>query len=71
MLFGTNYSRYELYKLECERFADLPVIVSVAHNNATKLPVPVIKELKPVAQLQPEAAPAAAEVAAEPAALAA
>ena len=70
-LFGTRYGRYELYKLECDRLPNLPVVVVVGHNNATKVPVPVIKELKPAAQLQAEVPPLAAEVAAEPAALAA
>lgn len=49
-LFDTNYGRYELYKLECDRLTNLPVIVSVGHNNVTKVPVPVIKEFKPVVQ---------------------
>ena len=61
-LFGTDYGRYELYKLECDKLVNLPVIVVVGHNNASKVPVPVIKEFKPMVQ---------AAVGAEPAPLAA
>ena len=47
-LFGTNYSRYELYKLECEKLHNLPVIAVVAHNNAGKEPLPVLKAIQPL-----------------------
>ena len=63
-LFNTNHNRNELYKLECERLINLPVVVSIVHNNATKVPTPVIKALKPVSQPQPEVVAEAAPLAA-------
>jgi len=62
-LFGTSYGRNELYKLECEKLTNLPVIAVVAHNNTSKEPLPVLKAIQPV-MAQPV-------VAAEPAPLAA
>jgi len=70
-LFGTKHNRYELYKLDCGKLVNLPVTVVVSHNNATKVPVPVIKEFMPVVQTQPEVAAESATVAAEVAAEAA
>ena len=56
-LFGTSHSRNERYKLECDKLVNLPVVAVVAHNNATKEPTPVLRELKPA--VQPEVAVAA------------